>query len=124
MRAIRLLVIVVAASAPLSSPSSDAAVRGEPARAREQPFTYRPKLVVPEALQPFLEQLTPGKDAFLEEREAEELAARLAELGERLQRDPDGATEVSDFLLAGAFRGGRLQPTDEITLQLVTRLTF
>jgi Flp pilus assembly protein TadD/peroxiredoxin len=113
MRATRLLVIAVAASAPLSSPSS-ATVRGEPAPAREQPFTYRPKLVVPEAVQPFLEQLPPGKDAFPEEREAEELAARLAELSERLRKNPEGATEISDFLLAPAFRGGRLQPTDEV----------
>src|SRR6476661_4944575 len=41
---------------------------------------YRPKLAVPEAMQPFLKYLEPGEDAFPLERQAKELEARLREL--------------------------------------------
>ena len=54
-------------------------------RPRDPLAYYRPKLAVPETLQPFLKQLEPGSDSFPEEREAAELGARLAELGIRLK---------------------------------------
>jgi hypothetical protein len=67
-------------------------------------------------LEPFLPYLMPGGDAFPEEKEAAELAARLAELGARLRDDPRRALDVSDFLLAPAFRGGRLLPVEEVAV--------
>jgi len=79
----------------------------------ESPSVYRPKLRTPEALEPFLPYVTPGGDSFPEEKEAAELAARLAELGTRLRQDPRRATEVPAFLLAPEFRGGRLRPIVE-----------
>src|SRR6185295_19183918 len=50
------------------------------ARAAERLLEYKPKLATPESLRPFLSQVAPGIDAFPEEREAAELAARLREL--------------------------------------------
>src|SRR5206468_9417527 len=85
---------------------------GRPAPSAERAF-YRPKLKGAEALEPFLRHLTPGGDAFPEEKEAEELAARLAELGATLRQGPDRAAQVADLLLAPGFRGGRLQPATE-----------
>ncbi|HEY8148213.1 MAG TPA: hypothetical protein VIK51_04735, partial [Vicinamibacteria bacterium] len=79
----------------------------------ESPSVYRPKLRTPEALEPFLPYVTPGGDSFPEEKEADELAARLAELGARLRHDPRRATEVPVFLMAPEFRGGRLRPIEE-----------
>ncbi len=93
-----------------------ALVAADPVPARENPRaldpggTYRPKLATPEMLAPFLEHLQPGRDAFAEEREAAELAARLARLGERLKASPDRDTDVADWLLAAGFRGARLLP--------------
>jgi len=89
---------------------------GEKAPPAERPFCYRPKLRVAEALEPFLRHLTPGGDSFPEEKEAEELAARLAELSARLRENPRRAADVADFLLAPGFRGGRLQPTEEVAV--------
>jgi Tfp pilus assembly protein PilF/peroxiredoxin len=74
---------------------------------------YRPRIKPPEALEPFLAQVEAGRDAFPEERVAQELEARLAELGTRLKRDPAGAGDVPEWLLATGFRGGRLRPADE-----------
>ncbi len=82
----------------------------------ESPAVYRPKLRTPETLERFLPYLTPGGDSFPEEKEADELAARLAELGARLRKDPRRAREVSQFLLAPTFRGGRLQPASEVAV--------
>ena len=82
----------------------------------ESPTVYRPKLRTPEVLERFLPYLTPGGDSFPEEKEAAELAARLAELGAALRKDPRRAGDVSLFLLAPAFRGGRLQPIDEVAV--------
>jgi len=67
-------------------------------------------------LEPFLPYLTPGGDSFPEEKEAEELAGRLAELGARLRKEPRRAMDVSDLLLAPAFRGRRLQPIEEVAV--------
>ncbi|HEU0108609.1 MAG TPA: FG-GAP-like repeat-containing protein, partial [Vicinamibacteria bacterium] len=69
-----------------------------------------------EVLEKFLPYLTPGGDSFPEEKEADELAARLAELGARLRKDPRRAADVSLFLLAPTFRGGRLRPASEVAV--------
>jgi Tfp pilus assembly protein PilF/peroxiredoxin len=79
---------------------------------RESPSHYRPKLRAPEVLEPFLPHVKPGGDSFPEEREAEELAARLAELS-RMLRTPRRTADVAAALLAPAFRGGRLQPVEQ-----------
>ena len=78
-------------------------------------FDYRPPLRVPETVQPFLRQLAPGGDAFLEEKEAAELAARLEEFSQRLRRSPHAANTAA-FLLAPEFKGGRLVPVGEATV--------
>jgi Tfp pilus assembly protein PilF/peroxiredoxin len=79
---------------------------------------YRPKLAVPDALRPYFEQVPPGRDAFSEEAEAQELAQVLAGLGERLRKHPRQAEEAAGSLLAPSFRGGRLRPADEIAVSL------
>jgi Tfp pilus assembly protein PilF/peroxiredoxin len=107
---------VISAALPVLIGSLAGAGGGEKAPSAERPFYYRPKLRVAEALEPFLRQLTPGGDSFPEEKETEELAARLAELGDRLRENPRRAAEVADFLLAPGFRGGRLQPTEEVAV--------
>ncbi len=89
---------------------------GEKTPSAERPFYYRPKFRAAEALEPFLRHLAPGGDSFPEEKEAAELAARLAELGARLRENPRRAADVADFLLAPGFRGGRLQPTEEVAV--------
>ena len=76
-----------------------------------EPATYRPRLAVPETVEPFLKHLEPGRDAFTAEREASELAERLGELGRSL-RDGD-AGNVAGWLLAADFHGGRLIPVEE-----------
>ena len=69
------------------------------------PIVYRPKLAVPEVLEPFLPLLEPGSDEFKEERYATALDARLRELADRLAADP--RADVG-WLLAPEFRGARL----------------
>jgi Flp pilus assembly protein TadD len=113
MRATRLLATLLAAAAPISAAAS-AAVLQEPTA--ERPSYYQPRLAVPETLQPFLKDVEPGHDAFADEREAAELHARLAELGERLRARPDGAASVGSWLLAPGFRGGRLLPAAEAAI--------
>ena len=110
MRLDPLIAIAIALSAPMAAGSSGAAQ--DPARATERPSYYRPRLAVAENLEPFVKQVAPGHDAFPEELEAEELSARLAELGGRLKQSPDRASEVADFLLAPTFRGARLRPNE------------
>jgi tetratricopeptide (TPR) repeat protein len=80
--------------------------------ASAQPPAYRPKLRTPETLERFLPYLAPGADAFPEEKEAAEVAARLAELGARLRKDPRRADV--EALLAPTFRGGRLESIGEV----------
>ena len=99
MRATRLVVIF---HSRLGAPVFPSASVASSRRIRSRPVPlYRPKLSVPETLKPFLAQVAPGGDAFPEEREAAELAARLDELGERLRKD---ASADASFLLAPAFR--------------------
>jgi Flp pilus assembly protein TadD/peroxiredoxin len=72
---------------------------------------YRPKLAIPETLEPFLKHLEPGSDGFPAERDARELEARLGELSDALRAGR--ADRVAEWLLASDFRGGRLLPVDE-----------
>jgi Tfp pilus assembly protein PilF/peroxiredoxin len=72
--------------------------------------TYRPQLAVSETLEPFLKHVEPGNDAFTAERQADELDARLRELGTSLRADPARAASVAQWLLDPGFRGGRLSP--------------
>jgi tetratricopeptide (TPR) repeat protein len=70
---------------------------------------YQPARKQPDSLAPYYAQLAPGQDAFPEEKDAAELAARLDELSASLTA---GRTaEAVDRLAAAAFRGGRLEPT-------------
>ncbi len=74
---------------------------------------YRPKLAIPETVEPFLKDLEPGNDAFPAEREASELAARLAELGSSLRAGVGRPVKVAEGFFASDFRGGRLRPIDD-----------
>jgi Flp pilus assembly protein TadD/peroxiredoxin len=80
-----------------------------------QTAVYRPKLAPPEMLEPFLKYLEPGSDAFLAERDARELEARLRELGDSLRASPAKATALAERLLAPDFHGGRLLPVEKTT---------
>jgi Flp pilus assembly protein TadD/peroxiredoxin len=74
--------------------------------AAPQETVYRPKLAVPETLEPFLKHLEPGSDAFGAEGDVRELEVQLHQLGELLRTGrPAG---VVDRLLAPDFHGGRL----------------
>jgi Tfp pilus assembly protein PilF len=84
----------------------------------QPPAVYRPSMAPGETLEAFLKFLPPGSDAFVDEKAAHEIEARLAELGRRLRADPARAT-VADWLLTADFRGGALlprewQPTGEL----------
>ncbi|HXE79438.1 MAG TPA: FG-GAP-like repeat-containing protein [Vicinamibacterales bacterium] len=79
---------------------------------------YEPSLTPPEFLEPFLEYVAPGNDAFKDERVVVDIEARLNEFGAALLKpgaDPSAAVRA---LLAPGFRGGRLSgrltaaPTD------------
>jgi Flp pilus assembly protein TadD/peroxiredoxin len=107
MRAIKLVAGWLAALALASAASVGA--RENP-HAADPAATYRPRLATPEMLEPFLKHLTPGGDAFPDEREAEDIRARLLELGARMKATPGGAFDLSDSLLSPTFRGGRLLP--------------
>ena len=79
----------------------------------QEGVVYRPKLAVPETLQPFLKHLEPGNDAFPAERQATELEARLLELGDSLRAGRIERREIAGLLLHKEFRGGRLLPASE-----------
>src|SRR5262245_2712726 len=68
-------------------------------------YRYRPKTRVPPTLESIFNQLAAGSDEFPEEKQAEELAARLSELGTRLREGPARAADVADWLLAADFKG-------------------
>jgi len=108
----RLLALALAVSLPAAVASSDEAGRVEAPRSPNEPFRYRPNLVVSESLRPFLEEMTPGSSLFPDERIAGQIINRLAELSTSLKESPDRAARVSD-LLAPSFRGGRLRPLEE-----------
>jgi Flp pilus assembly protein TadD len=114
MRGRRLISIALALWAPIAIGALGAVQDSAPPPDRIS--YYRPKLKVAESLEPFVKHVKPGVDSFPEEREAEEFAARLAELGKRLKQNPDRAAEAADFLLAPAFRGGRLRSNGEVAI--------
>jgi tetratricopeptide (TPR) repeat protein/peroxiredoxin len=91
-----------------SSPPSNS----EPSNS-EKIYRYHPAVRVPPSLESVLKQLTAGGDAFPEEREAAELAGRLAEWSARLREHPDRAADAADWLLAPDFKGGRLTAGDD-----------
>ena len=74
--------------------------------------SYRPQLAIPETLQPFVQQLEPGRDGFPLERQAGELEAVLRELSETLRRGGPQAAAGAARLLDPEFRGARLLPMD------------
>jgi tetratricopeptide (TPR) repeat protein len=74
---------------------------------------YRPARQVPASLESILRHLAPGEDAFPEEKDAEELSARLQELGALLRASPERARDAVDRLLAKDFKGGPLVPAAE-----------
>jgi Tfp pilus assembly protein PilF len=76
----------------------------------EQSATYRPTLAIAESLQPFVNELEPGRDGFPLERQAQELEARLRELSDALRRSGPQAAGAVTRLLHSEFRGARLVP--------------
>src|SRR5947207_12367142 len=73
-----------------------------------QTFRYHPKRRVPPSLESVQRHLVPGSDAFPDEKEAEEIAVRLARLSESLRERRDRSLDVMDDLLAHEFKGGAL----------------
>ena len=73
---------------------------------------YRPKLAVPESMQPFLKHLEPGDDGFPLEARAKELESRLEELSKALRGNPGRLGGATKALLDPGFRGARLLPAD------------
>jgi tetratricopeptide (TPR) repeat protein len=114
-----LLAIVLLAFAQASTPWARAAA---PAPTVSHPDRYRTKLRPPASLESILKQLTPGGDAFPEEKEAAELAGRLAELTALLRARPGAAAEAADLLLGPTFKGGRLVPAKEVSAGSSPRL--
>jgi Tfp pilus assembly protein PilF/peroxiredoxin len=100
----------------LLQPGSGAAsaVGSEPSTPKV--YRYHPKRRVPPSLLAAQKYLAAGSDAFPEEKEAEELAARLGELGARLRESPARAGDAVEPLLAAEFKGARLTSTDEVAL--------
>jgi len=106
MRAIAFgLAMLLASAAASADESRVAASAGAPTL-----FHYRPERRVPPSLEPVLQHLRAGSDAFPEEKEAEELAARLDELGGLLRAGR--AREAAAALLASDFRGARLSSAE------------
>jgi tetratricopeptide (TPR) repeat protein len=94
--------------------TDDGASAADEAAATAPPVRYRPQLQIPPALEPILRHLKPGDDAFPEEKDAEEMALRLDELGASLRKGATGA--ALDRLLAPQFKGARLRPAEEVSV--------
>ena len=99
--------ILACGPAGLAEPANEAS-------ASERTYDYQPSFGVAASLEPILRHVSPGNDAFPEEREARELAGRLRELGGLLRQQPFRAGDAVDRLLAPDFTGGRLTPVDEV----------
>jgi Tfp pilus assembly protein PilF/peroxiredoxin len=106
-----ILCVVLAAvlSGTLLSQSQDS-------RPSSKTFRYHPKRRVPPSLEAVQKQLVPGSDAFPAEKEAEELAVRLGQLGDSLRRQGNRPVDVDD-MLAREFKGGRLTLSEEPTVR-------
>jgi hypothetical protein len=110
--AVRMVGVGLSAWLALSA-ETIAAGRVEPPHGPGQPYRYRALLKIPDWLEPFAEEMTPGSDMFPDERVAGELIARLAELSDRLK---EGSDRAADLLLAPSFRGGRLRPAETVEI--------
>jgi tetratricopeptide (TPR) repeat protein len=77
---------------------------------------YHVERRIPPSLEPILSQLTPGNDAFPEEKDAEELSVRLNELAAALRENPVAGGRALDRLMAPEFEGAPLTPAEEATL--------
>ena len=75
---------------------------------------FRPQLRTPESLEPFVRHMLPGADSFPEEKDAQELAERLGELGRALRAGPAQGLDAAALLLAPDFKGAPLTPAEEI----------
>ncbi len=109
----RVLLVVLCA---LGAASAAVRTAREARAAGDRPFLYQPALRPSEDLQPYLKQVAPGADAFPEEKEAEEILARLRELGDALRRDVHQAPEAASALLDRRFEGGSLIPEKETAI--------
>src|SRR5262245_51667067 len=94
------------------------------ATAPAKTYRYRPAFRVPPSLEPVLQYLAAGRDAFPEEKTAEELAKRLAQLSAWLRERPLPAATIADQLLAVRFAGARLAPTDDVAIDAGPRLAI
>jgi Flp pilus assembly protein TadD/peroxiredoxin len=96
-----------------SAASADA---GRVAESRTTPgrYHFRSERRVPASLETILPHLTPGRDAFPEEKEAGEIANRLKVLGALLREKR--TRDVVGTLLAPDFKGGRLTPAAEVSV--------
>ena len=92
-----------------------------PAHAPEV-YRYRPTPRVPPLLESLQKQLVPGGDAFPDEKEAQEIADRLAEYGRSLKGHFGGVAGATDALLAAVCRGARLTSADEQTVDSGSQL--
>src|SRR5262249_24388217 len=72
-----------------------------------------PSLAIPESMQPLVDLLEPGKDAFPLEAQVRELETRLAELSDGLRAGRTRVAAVLTTVFDQEFRGGRLLPPDE-----------
>src|SRR5262245_12273056 len=82
--------------------------RADDARPRAPLAHYDAKLRVPPTLAEVRNQVEPGNDAFPEEKTANELAARLEELGALLRGGQPGASTKLGGWLTPDFHGGAL----------------
>jgi Tfp pilus assembly protein PilF/peroxiredoxin len=105
----KFLLFLILLVLPLAHPPVSAAVSSPSA----PPSYYRPRFRNPPSLDPILRNLSPGGDAFPEEKIAEELAERLALFGTRIRDKPTQIRGAVDGLLAADFNGGSLTPAEE-----------
>ena len=74
---------------------------------------YKPLLREPPTLAPLLQHVEPGRDGFPEEKDAAELAVRLAELSRGLRQGPGHAARCAGRPpLPPDFTGGDLTPEE------------
>jgi tetratricopeptide (TPR) repeat protein len=94
------------------------AAQREPATTSGSQTTYRyhPKQRIPPSLESIQKHLVPGADGFPAEKQGAELAARFDDLGARIRERPSRVEEAADWLLAPEFKGGRLTPSEEISV--------
>jgi hypothetical protein len=102
-------VLVALLESPAAAPAEEpVAPQGPPPLALHH---YRPERRIPPSLEPVLRHLRAGTDEFPEEKDAEELAVRLDELGRWLRTRRAG--EAAESLLAADFKGARLLAAEE-----------